>query len=145
MARELGVQYDRGMGSEELAEEIATAEVAKSSPVARTKKKASKSAEQAGESAWEDVAQMSTDEFLQQLYGEEQNDVDVPQEDEAVESLEMGEELAMPEIEQPESVEPLQGELPAIAQQATEEKPRKKIGTIRRRGSGRIPGGRKKR
>ena len=145
MARELGVEYDRDMGSEALAEEIATFEVTKSEPVIRTKKKVNRDAEKAGESAWEDVAQMSTDEFLQQLYGEEQEDADIPQEDEALESVEMGEELTMPEAEQVDPIEPLQKELAPLAQQATEEKPKKKLGTIRKRGAGRIPGGRKKR
>jgi hypothetical protein len=143
VARNLGVEYNRNMSSEELAEEIAIFEVTKGEPVAKPKKKPKRSAEELESSAWKDVGQMTPEEFLQQLYDEEE-ELDIPREEQALEDIEMGEELASPGSPLG-SMPALTKELPSLEQQAPEEKPKKKMGTIRRRGAGRIPGGRKKR
>ena len=129
------------MGSEELADEIAIFEVTKGEPVVRPKRKSERSAEEAEDSAWEDVKQMTPEAFLQQLYDEEE-ELDVPKEEQTLEDIEMGEELASPEEESLGSMPALTKELPSLKQQATEEKSKKKMGTIRRRNTGRIPGGR---
>jgi|GEM_PF-5203718 len=136
MARRLGVEYNSKMGAEELAEEIATFEVTKAEPTERKKKKAREE-----EDPWEDVAQMTPEQFMQQLYGGEEGAIEeAPEELAGVESADVGEELTSPE-----DIEPLEPKLPSIAQQAAPEKPKKKMGSLRRPGVRRIPGGRKKR